>query len=216
MKALITYGGWEGHEPDKVAALFAEILRNEGMEVELSESLASFDDAAALAQLGLIVPVWTMGEISRAQSEAVAAAVAGGVGLAGCHGGMCDAFRGDPLWQFMTGAQWVAHPGDDGLRYGVRMVSDDPLVAGIADFEVETEQYYMHIDPAVKVHAVCDLPVVAGPHSVNGAVAMPIVFSKLWGSGRVYYNALGHKAAVIDHGPAREMLRRGLLWAARG
>ena len=95
MKALITYGGWEGHEPDKVAALFAEILRNEGMEVELSESLASFDDAAALAQLGLIVPVWTMGEISRAQSEAVAAAVAGGVGLAGCHGGMCDAFRND-------------------------------------------------------------------------------------------------------------------------
>ncbi len=216
MKALITYGGWEGHEPDKVAALFAEILRHEGMEVELSESLASFDDAAALAQLGLIVPVWTMGEISRAQSEAVAAAVAGGVGLAGCHGGMCDAFRGDPLWQFMTGAQWVAHPGDDGLRYGVRMVSDDPLVAGIADFEVETEQYYMHIDPAVKVHAVCDFPLVAGPHSVNGAVAMPIVFSKLWGSGRVYYNALGHKAAVIDHGPAREMLRRGLLWAARG
>lgn len=215
MRALITWGGWDGHEPDKVAALFAEILRNEGLQVEVTDSLACFDDAGALAGLSLIVPVWTMSQIAEAQSKNVAAAVASGVGLAGCHGGMCDAFRTDVLWQFMTGAQWVAHPGNDGVRYGVRMVSDDPLVAGIADFEVETEQYYLHVDPAVKVHAVCDFPLADGPHAANGPVAMPVVFTKRWGAGRVYYNALGHHADVIDHGPAREMLRRGMIWAAR-
>ena len=214
-KALITWGGWPGHEPDKVAALFADMLRTEGMAVEVSDTLACFDDPAALADLSLIVPVWTMSTIEQAQSENVAAAVASGVGLAGCHGGMCDAFRNDVLWQFMTGAQWVAHPGNDGVNYRVRMVSDDPLVAGIGDFDVVSEQYYLHIDPAVKVHAVCDFPVVDGPHAVNGPVAMPVAFTKLWGQGRVYYNALGHQANVIDHGPAREMLRRGLLWAAR-
>jgi hypothetical protein len=89
------------------------------------------------------------------------------------------------------------------------------LVAGIADFMVKTEQYYLHIDPAVKVHAVTDFPVAQGPHSPNGPVAMPVAFTKLWGQGRVYYNALGHQANVIDHGPAREMIRRGMLWAAR-
>ena len=128
---------------------------------------------------------------------------------------MCDAFRANVTWQFMTGAQWVAHPGNDGVRYGVRMVSDDPLVAGIGDFEVETEQYYLHIDPAVKVHAVCDFPVVEGPHSPNGPVQMPVVFTKHWGLGRVYYNALGHQANVIAQGPAAELVKRGLLWAAR-
>lgn len=214
-KALITWGGWPGHEPDKVAALFAGLLQDAGMAVEVTDTLACFDDPEALADLSLIVPVWTMSTIEKAQSENVAAAVASGVGLAGCHGGMCDAFRNDVLWQFMTGAQWVAHPGNDGVRYRVRMVSDDPLVAGIGDFDVESEQYYLHIDPAVKVHAVCDFPVVDGPHSVNGPVAMPVAFTKLWGQGRVYYNALGHQANVIDNGPAREMLRRGLLWAAR-
>jgi uncharacterized protein len=214
-RALITWGGWQGHEPDRVAALFAQILRDEGMAVEVTDTLACFDDAGALAGLDLIVPVWTMSVIEKAQSEAVAAAVAGGVGLAGCHGGMCDAFRGDVLWQFMTGAQWVAHPGNDGVAYRVRMVGEDPLVAGIGDFEVETEQYYLHVDPAVRVHAVCDFPVVAGPHAANGPVAMPVGFTKMWGEGRVYYNALGHQAGVIDHGPAREMLRRGFLWAAR-
>ena len=214
-KALITWGGWPGHEPEKVADLFAGMLRAEGMAVEVTDTLACFDDPAALADLSLIVPVWTMSTIEKAQSENVAAAVASGVGLAGCHGGMCDAFRNDVLWQFMTGAQWVAHPGNDGVRYRVRMVTDDPLVAGIGDFDVESEQYYLHIDPAVTVHAVCDFPVVAGPHDAIGPVAMPVAFTKRWGQGRVYYNALGHQANVIDHGPAREMLRRGLMWAAR-
>ncbi|MES2434179.1 MAG: ThuA domain-containing protein [Pseudomonadota bacterium] len=214
-KALITWGGWDGHQPDKVAAVFAEDLRSAGMQVEVTDSLNCFDDPARLADLSLIVPVWTMSSIEKHQSENVAAAVASGVGLAGCHGGMCDAFRTDVLWQFMTGAQWVAHPGNDGVNYRVRMVSDDPLVAGIADFDVATEQYYLHIDPAVRVHAVCDFPVAEGPHSPNGPVAMPVVFSKLWGQGRVYYNALGHQADVINHGPARELLRRGLLWAAK-
>jgi type 1 glutamine amidotransferase len=111
----------------------------------------------------------------------------------------------------------VAHPGNDGVRYRVRITRPDhPLVAGIGDFEVETEQYYLHLDPAVQVHAVCDFPVVDGPHAANGPVEMPVGFTKRWGAGRVYYNALGHQARVIDHGAAAEMLRRGLLWAAAG
>ncbi len=214
-KALITWGGWDGHEPDKVAALFAGALRGAGFEVEVTDTLSCFDDAGRLADLSLIVPVWTMSAIAKEQSQNVADAVAAGVGLAGCHGGMCDAFRNDNLWQFMTGAQWVAHPGNDGVKYRVRMVSDDPLVAGIGDFDVLTEQYYLHVDPVVKVLAVCDFPVVDGPHAANGPVAMPVGFTKMWGRGRVYYNALGHHADVIDHGAPREMIRRGLLWAAR-
>lgn len=214
-KALITWGGWDGHEPDKVAALFAGWLREAGMAVEVSDSLSCFDDPKTLATMDLIVPVWTMSRIGREQALNACAAVASGTGIAGCHGGMCDAFRENVDWQFMTGAQWVAHPGNDGVEYGVRIVSDDPLVAGVGDFVVKTEQYYLHVDPAVKVHAVCDFPVVEGPHAVNGPVAMPVVFTKGYGAGRVYYNALGHQKAVIDHGPAAELMRRGLLWAVR-
>ena len=214
-KALITWGGWAGHDPEKVATLFATDLSAAGFDVEVTDTLACFDDLDRLTDLSLIVPVWTMSSISEDQSRNVATAVASGVGLAGCHGGMCDAFRADVQWQFMTGAQWVAHPGNDGVAYRVRMVSDDPLVAGIGDFDVSTEQYYLHIDPAVRIHAVCDFPVADGPHAPNGAVAMPVVFTKLWGKGRVYYNALGHQANVIDHGAPRELLRRGMVWAAK-
>ncbi|SLN30695.1 Trehalose utilization [Pseudoruegeria aquimaris] len=216
-KALITWGGWEGHEPEKVAQLFRGMLEAEGFEVAVHDTLACLEDAEALRGLDLIVPVWTMSEIAKESVQNVSEAVARGTGLAGVHGGMCDAFRGNTLWQFMTGGNWVAHPGGDGVRYRVNIAnSTSPLVAGIADFEVESEQYYLHVDPAVEVLATTRFPVVTWYHSPNGPVDMPVAWTKRWGLGRVYYNALGHQANVIDHGPAQEMIRRGLLWAADG
>lgn len=214
-RALITWGGWDGHQPDVVAQLFAGMLTAEGMAVTVTDSLSCFDDADALAVYDLIVPVWTMSEIGKEQALNACAAVAGGIGIAGCHGGMCDSFRTNVDWQFMTGSQWVAHPGNDGMEYRVKIVSDDPLVAGISDFDVKSEQYYLHVDPAVKVLATTEFPLFAGPHSGNGMVAMPVAYTKAWGQGRVYYNSLGHQANVIDHGAPYEMLRRGMAWAAR-
>lgn len=215
-RALVTWGGWDGHEPEQVAEIFRSMLDDAGVDVTVTDTLEVFDDAEALQTYDLIVPVWTMSELSREAAENVSEAVARGTGLAGCHGGMCDAFRANTLWQFMTGANWVAHPGGDGVPHRVRICSDDPLVAGIADFDVQTEQYYLHVDPANAVLATTRTDVVTWYHSPNGAVDMPVVWTRSWGHGRVYYNALGHKADVIADGPAHEMLRRGVLWAAAG
>lgn len=216
MKALITWGGWEGHEPEQVAAIFRTMLEREGADVVVTDNLAAFDDPEALRHLDLIVPVWTMADLSREAATHVSEAVARGTGLAGCHGGMCDAFRGNPLWQFITGGNWVAHPGGDGVRYRVTLDPAHELTAGIGDFDVETEQYYLHVDPANRVLATTRFPTVPWYHSPNGAVDMPVAWTRAWGHGRVYYNALGHKAHVVEAGPPHEMLRRGLIWAAKG
>lgn len=213
-KALITWGGWDGHEPDQVADIFDKMLRDEGVETTVTDNLDCFDDPD-LGRFDLIVPVWTMSKLSRETCAHVAEVVAAGTGIAGCHGGMCDAFRDTTLWQFMTGANWVAHPGGDGVKHRVNITSADPLVDGIADFDVETEQYYLHVDPANTVLATTRTDVVTWYHSPNGPVDMPVAWTRKWGLGRVYYNALGHKANVIADGPAHEMLRRGLLWAAQ-
>ena len=216
MKALIVWGGWDGHEPDKVAAIFRTMLEDAGGEVTVADSLAVFDDGDALQSNDLIVPVWTDGTLSREAATNVSEAVARGTGLAGCHGGMCDAFRSSPLWQFMTGANWVAHPGGDGVQYRVNITSNDPLVAGLPDFDVTSEQYYLHVDPANTVLATTRTDAVTWYHSPNGVVDMPVIWTRQWGLGRVYYNALGHQADIIADGPAHEMLRRGLIWAAAG
>ncbi len=214
--ALILCGGWDGHEPAKVARLFQDILIEEDFRAEVVGSLDVFNDAERLRSLDLIVPVWTMGKISDEQIHNICAAVEKGMGLAGCHGGMCDAFREATDWHFMTGGQWVAHPGNDGTRYDVHITSEkSPLTEGIADYEVITEQYYLHVDPAVKVLATCRFPVADGPHVANGPVNMPVIWTKHYGRGRVYYNALGHQASVLAAEPTRTLMRRGFLWAAR-
>jgi type 1 glutamine amidotransferase len=216
-KALIVWGGWLGHEPEPVAQVFERTLTKEGFSVEVSDTLASFEDVEKLNALHLIVPVWTMGEISRDQVAAVSQAVANGVGIAGCHGGMCDSFRNSVQWQFVTGGNWVSHPGGDGVEYVVNVKqSSSPLVTGINDFCVKSEQYYLHVDPAIEVLATTRFPTVTWYHSSNRAVDVPVVWTKRWGHGRVYYNSLGHHADIFDIPEALELMRRGFLWAAEG
>jgi type 1 glutamine amidotransferase len=215
--ALIVSGGWEGHQPFAVAEVFKQLLQREGFEVELSDSLDSFADAQKLKSLSLIVPNWTMGKITPLQLNPLLAAVEDGLGVAGCHGGMCDAFRDSPEWQFMTGGQWVAHPGNDRVTYTVKITdSAHPITSGIKDFQVTTEQYYMHVDPAGCVLASTQFPTAPGPHVPNGPVEMPVVWTKLHGRGRIFYCSLGHTPEILAAEPVASMLRRGLDWSARG
>lgn len=216
-KALIVQGGWDGHEPVLVSEIYRNLLVAAGFEVEVSDTLDAFLDGEKLLQLDLICPVWTMGRITNEQLQPVLRAVESGVGIAGCHGGMCDSFRESTEWQFMTGGQWVAHPGNDGVEYMVNMKKvSSPIVDGIGDFMVKSEQYYMHVDPAVEVLATTTYPTIDGPHAANGKVDMPVAWTKRWGKGRVFYTSLGHHADVFDIPEALEIMRRGLLWAAEG
>ena len=216
-KALIVWGGWDGHQPKEVAEIFNRMLREEGFETEISDTLDAFKDEAKLASLSLIVPVWTMGTITNEQANPVFKAVReAGVGVAGCHGGMCDAFRNNTEWQFMTGGQWVAHPGNDGVKYRVKIgPAKSSITEGIKDFDVASEQYYMHVDPAVKVLATTEFPVADGPHVPNGKFDMPVVWTKFYGKGKVFYNSLGHQADIVAAEPCLTIMRRGCLWAAR-
>jgi type 1 glutamine amidotransferase len=217
-QALIVWGGWDGHQPDLVADLFREQLEAENFSVEVSNDLDAFLNLDRFRNLKLIVPVVTMSTITFEQCASVREAVAErGVGLAGCHGGMCDAFRNDTEWQFMTGGQWVAHPGNDGVRYWVNFNRDidHPITKGLPDFEVESEQYYLHTDPGNVVLATTDFPApgVGGPHMENPC-KMPQVWTKRYGKGRVFYCALGHQRNVLEPETPRELMRRGMLWAA--
>jgi len=212
---LIVWGGWDGHQPKEVGELFRRVLSEEGFQVEVSDSLDAFNEEARLSQLDLIVPVWTCGNLKPEQQAALCGAVRkGGVGIAGCHGGMGDAFRNNCEYQFMTGGQWVAHPGNDTVRYTVNIRSSaSPITTGITDFEVTSEQYYMHVDPAIEVLATTTF---TGEHApwIDGVV-MPVVWKKSYGAGRVFYSSLGHRAYELDVPEIRTLMTRGMLWAAR-
>ncbi len=211
--ALIVWGGWEGHEPEKGAAIFTSFLQSQEYEVEVSTTLDSYLDASKMLALDLIVPIWTMGTITQEQEKGLLAAVQSGVGIAGWHGCMADSFRNNTEYQFMVGGQWVAHPGNV-IDYTVNIVKhDDPITAGLHDFQMHSEQYYMHVDPMNEVLATTTF---SGEHApwIAGCV-MPVVWKKHWGQGRVFYSSLGHVASDFAVPEAIEIMRRGMLWASR-
>jgi len=213
-KALIVWGGWDGHEPKECGEIAAKVLTGEGFEVEVSNSMSSYCDAEKMKALNLVVPIWTMGAIEPAQENGLIAAVMAGVGLAGWHGGMCDAFRGNTSYQFMTGGQWVAHPGGC-VEYDVNITDHQhPITRGIPDFKMNSEQYYMHTDPGNKVLATTTFHKGYEAPWVEGTV-MPVVWTRHWGVGRVFYSSLGHCAKDMAVPESLEIIRRGMLWAAR-
>lgn len=211
--ALIFRGGWDGHEPVQTSDMVADGLKKHGMNVEI------FDHQECLLQPGLetkydvIVPVWTMGKLLPECGKALRAAVLNGVGLGGWHGGMCDAFREDTEYQFMTGGQWVAHPGN-AIDYRVQITGKDPIVEGIGDFDMHSEQYYMHVDPGNEVLAVTRFNGAICPW-IDGTV-MPVVWKRMYGKGRIFYSSLGHNAEDFKRVPQiLEIVVRGILWAAK-
>ena len=217
--ALIFQGGWDGHQPQLVSKRFAGMLESEGYQAQISDSLDCLAELDKLLTLDLLVSCWTMDEIKNEYVENVSKAVGSGVGIAGCHGGMCDSFRLSTEWQFITGGQWVSHPGGDGVEYTVNINhGSSPLVEGINDFIVKSEHYYLHVDPAIEVLATTAFPSPSVPyyHISNKPVAMPVVWTKYWGNGRVFYNSLGHLNNVFEVPEAAELMKRGLLWAGAG
>lgn len=211
--ALFVWGGWEGHEPERCVNIFVPLLREQNYSVEISTSLDVYLDQAKLRALDLIVQIYTMSTITREQETGLLEVVKSGVGFAGWHGGAADAFRDNPAYQFMVGGQWVAHPGNI-IDYEVNIINhDDPITAGLQDFKMHSEQYYMHVDPCVEVLATTTF---SGQHAywIEGCV-MPVVWKKRYGEGRVFYCSLGHVAKDFDVPEAREIVRRGMLWASR-
>ncbi len=245
-KAFIFYGGWEGHEPDLESARFKRWLEEESFEVTRVDSFERCDDVEYMSSFDLIVPCWTQGEMEDRYCFGISTAVAeSGTGLAGVHGGMCDSFRWSVEWQFMTGSQWVSHPGDVYRHHmsklseeNIRFVNENfpensapdafqrtytvefkknhssPIIAGCKDFKVHTEQYYLHVDPSIDVLATTRVD-SGGWHASNGLVDMPVVYTKHWGKGRVFYSSLGHKDEILAMPEVEAFTRRGLLWAAR-
>jgi type 1 glutamine amidotransferase len=211
-KVLFVHGGWPGHEPVECRDLFVPWMESRGWDVTVSDTQDVYADKELMSSLDLVVQIWTMDTIGKENLAGLLGAVRGGVGIAGWHGGLGDAYRQEVEYQFMVGGQWVAHPGNV-IDYSVEITNeDDPITAGLSDFTMHSEQYYMHVDPNVTVLATTTF---SGEHApwIDKAT-MPVVWKKVYGKGRVFYTSLGHVAKDFDVPEALTIMQRGILWAS--
>lgn len=211
-RALFLWGGMEFHEPRQTSERFADRLRNRGYEVDFTADLAALDDAGSLEAYDLIVISITMGEMSDTQEANLLNAIAAGTGLGGWHGGLADTFRTRTGYQYVVGGQFVAHPGNI-IDYTVNITAEHEITSGINDFAMHSEQYYLHVDPAVQVLATTTFN---GAHDswINGVV-MPVAWTKIFGAGKVFYCSLGHTNADFEKNEAALLVEQGLVWATR-
>jgi type 1 glutamine amidotransferase len=219
--ALLVWGGWQGHSPKECSDIFGPWLEEQGYRVKVSDTLDAYLDSDQLRQFNLIVPIWTQGIISKEQETNLLRAVASGVGIAGWHGCMGDSFRMSTDYQFMVGGQWVSHPGGF-IDYRVNIVDrTDPITAGLQDFNINSEQYYMHVDPSNEVLATTTFK---GDQQISqiapyecpwiSECVMPVAWKRMWGQGRVFFSSLGHKLEDFEVPEVMEITKRGLLWAS--
>ena len=212
-KAMIVWGGWPGHDPDLCASIIRGWLKAEGFDVRIETTTAAFADPA-IHDLSLIVPICTMSKIEKAEALNLCAAVQAGVGMAGHHGGMGDAFRDSVEYQFLCGGQWVAHPGGI-IDYKVDVTRpDDPIMAGVAELRAPLRAV---------LHACRSRQRSAGDDHVHRRARTLDrwrgdaggVEEAAMAQGRVFYSSLGHRAYELDVPEIRTVMTRGLLWAAR-
>lgn len=219
---IFVYGGWQGHKPNESVDVFVPKLKEKGANVKVFNSLEVYTDQNLMAETDLIIQAWTMGEITNEEFKGLQTAVMNGTGFAGWHGGTGDAFRDNFNFQFMVGGQFVSHPGGK-IDFTVDIVdSDDFITKDINDFELkQTEQYYMLIDPNIKVLAISEFNreryVKEGQpeNKVTGSI-VPMVWKKNFGKGRIFYSSIGHNLTDFDVTEVLKIQMRGFEWAAQG
>jgi type 1 glutamine amidotransferase len=209
-RVLLHYGGWDGHQPERFAD-FAEKRLLADCDVVRSQNLADLT-IEFLSQFDLLVPIWTFGELGTEQETALLDAVAKGLGVVAWHGS-ASAFLNSRPHKHLLGGQFVAHPGGEDTIYTVRFRDNDPLVRDLADFTLTSEQYYLLIDPAVKVLASTTIHGDTMPW-LKG-IDMPVAWTRYWGKGRVFYCSLGHSIDILEHPTLNQLLRRAIQWAPR-
>ncbi|QDZ11260.1 ThuA domain-containing protein [Devosia ginsengisoli] len=210
-KALVVWGGMELHTPERSANVVRELLEAEGFAVTVTSDYEALG-ADDIASNDLVVPVITDGVLAPEKMANLVAAIRAGTGLAGFHMGLATSFRSSVPFRYAASVYWVQHPGNI-ITYTVDVKrGDHPIMADIGSFEHTSEQYYLNYDPAVDVLATTTF---SGEfHPWRKDVVMPVVFTTMHDQGRVFYSSLGHTADELV-GPVREILRRGLVWAAR-
>lgn len=219
---IYVYGGWKGHKPSESVDLMVPKLRAEGANVKVFDSLSVYTNEKLMAETDLIIQIWTMGKITKEQFKGLERAVMNGTGLAGWHGGLGDAFRDNLRYQFMVGGQFLFHPGGQ-IDHSIKIIDKkDPITKGLKDFDLKkTEQYYMLIDPNVKVLAISEfdrekyLKPGKKENQITGST-MPVVWKKNYGKGRIFYSSIGHHLTDFDVPQVMTMQMRGFRWASEG
>jgi len=201
------------HQPKLFVEKVSKWLETQKANTIVSNNLNTYSNKKLMDSIDLVIQTVTMGKLTSAQEKGLTNAIKSGTGIAGSHGGLGDSFRENTLYQFMIGGQFVRHPGGK-VKYTVKFTSPKTyLTKGIKNFEINSEQYYMHIDPSINILALTKFS--GQQYSWIKDTKMPVCWNKFFGEGKVFYLSIGHSPDNFDIPEVWELLTRGFKWASK-
>ena len=106
-----------------------------------------------------------------------------------------------------VGARFVGHPPHSPMT--VRVVdAEHPITRGLPAIEILDECYRSEYPDPGAIH------VLQTSHHESGIDGEPSSWVREVGRGRIFYSALGHDARSFSHPVLRDLLTRGIRWAA--
>ena len=180
-----------------------------GFTVTATEDLNLFS-SSNLGDFDVVMFANTSGELAfnGDQRSAFLAFVNGGKGFVGTHSAT-DTLREWPDYGRLVGGYVVDHPW---TQQGRVIVEDraHPASAPLDAFTLEEEFYVFGENPRGRVQVLLRLD----PVSVGATGDYPLAWAQTIGSGRAYYNALGHFPSTWRDSRFQSQLIAAIRWAA--
>lgn len=197
-----------GFRHDTIATA-RDVMNTLGFAVTATEDLGRFT-TAGLSDIDVIMFALTSGELpfTAAQRASLIDAVNGGKGFVGIHSAT-DTLYEFPEYGRLVGAYFKEHPWTQQARVLVEDASH-PATGVREPFTLEEEFYTFRDNPRGRVQVLLRLD----PASVNATGDYPLAWAQSFGSGRSYYNALGHFPATWRDARFQSQLTAAVRWAA--
>lgn len=179
--------------------------------ITATEDLSSIT-AASLGNYDVLMFTLTSGELpfTDQQKSAILAFVSGGKGFIGVHSAT-DTLYDWPEYGALVGAYFKEHPWTQQATVVVENATH-PATAGLgSSFQLLDEFYTFRENPRGRVQVLLRLDAA----SVGATGDYPLAWTSTSGSGRVYYNALGHFPETWTDARFQRQILGAIRWTSR-
>jgi hypothetical protein len=219
-------GGPEYHNlPVHYAELTGIVAGEAQVDLRITTDLAALNDRS-LAEFDAVINASTFLQPAPVQVDALLAAVEGGLGFFGLHGGSATFWNSAP-YLTMLESRFLRHDPYKAFLVEVDAQSH-PIMPGIENFTIEDELYeqggkteeFPQFSSAInegnpyggEVAALGEGPLGDDIEVLASAEGHPLLYVKAYGKGRIHYNALGHDEKALTNPNFRRLVRQGFDW----
>ena len=198
---LLLVGGAPYHDQPEhreiLASLFGsrfDVTMADDPRVLTPENLQSYD---------VIADYTSWWEPSEEQNSALLDAVEGGKGYFCMHPATAS-FLNSPEHIAMVGGRFIVHDPNKifTVKIGTaRHVKEHPITEGIGDFPIQDELFVVDGDQTQW-------------HILARAEGHPVLWTKMWGEGRVHSSTLGHDGRALNNLSLQTLIVNGVEWVA--